>query len=411
PICRAIDPAINDGGINCSAGGQGSGDVWYQFTATASSAQITVAPGAILDAVWQLYDTGSSCGSLAPVICTDGPGAGGAETDVITGFTVGETYLLRVMDYALYTPGATTFNICVVSAPDCIASPTAPTNGDEACFTSATTTLTWPASPGATGYDVYFGTSPAPSLVASNQAGTTYNAATPSGGTYYWRVVPRNTHGARSDCNTVWSFVRNALPVISTGSYGPACSTDPAIDLNAATPVGGTWSGTGVSGDTFDPSAGTQLLTYAYTDGNGCSASGQTTVSVTTAPAATIAYAGSPYTVGSGTATVTLTGSTGGTFSGAPAGIVVNSGTGEVDLVNSSPGSYVVSYEIIDGPCTLNTSTNIELVAASTSYYSQGTGDVSDAIWATTPVGTPAVATFDATTDMVVQNGHVVTST
>src|SRR5205814_1151448 len=40
------------------------------------------------------------------------------------------------------------------------------------------------------------------------------------------------------------------------------------------------YSGTGVSANTFDPTAETQTVTYAYTDGNGCSATATTTITV-----------------------------------------------------------------------------------------------------------------------------------
>ncbi|MCB0769206.1 MAG: hypothetical protein KDC00_02240, partial [Flavobacteriales bacterium] len=68
---------------------------------------------------------------------------------------------------------------------------------------------------------------------------------------------------------------------VTPGTYGPACSTDGAIALGG-TPVGGTWSGTGVTGGSFDPSAGTQTLTYTVTQG-GCTVAANTTITVSTA--------------------------------------------------------------------------------------------------------------------------------
>ncbi|MBL7964314.1 MAG: T9SS type A sorting domain-containing protein [Flavobacteriales bacterium] len=72
-----------------------------------------------------------------------------------------------------------------------------------------------------------------------------------------------------------------APPVVVAGSYGPACSSDAPIALGGS-PVGGTWSGTGVSGGFFFPSVGTQTITYTYVDGI-CVVSDQTTITVTTA--------------------------------------------------------------------------------------------------------------------------------
>jgi PKD repeat protein len=45
-------------------------------------------------------------------------------------------------------------------------------------------------------------------------------------------------------------------------------------------PTGGVWSGTGVTGNLFNPSVGTQTLTYTYTDGNSCVNSDVTTITV-----------------------------------------------------------------------------------------------------------------------------------
>lgn len=93
-----------------------------------------------------------------------------------------------------------------------LATPTSPTNGATGvCYSGSgtTTQISWAAAAGATGYDVYFGTStPAPTLVSSNQAGTTWTI-TPvlaAGTTYYWRIVPRNSCGLTTGTPINWSF-------------------------------------------------------------------------------------------------------------------------------------------------------------------------------------------------------------
>ena len=61
------------------------------------------------------------------------------------------------------------------------------------------------------------------------------------------------------------SVVVNVCVTCDPGWTPPtACSTDPPINLDALITgdTGGTWSGTGVTGNTFDPSAGTQTITY-----------------------------------------------------------------------------------------------------------------------------------------------------
>lgn len=68
---------------------------------------------------------------------------------------------------------------------------------------SASSQLTWsaPTEGVATGYDVYFGTSPNPPLVAANVVGTSYNpGALTLNTTYYWYVVPVNEFGPAVGC-------------------------------------------------------------------------------------------------------------------------------------------------------------------------------------------------------------------
>ena len=91
----------------------------------------------------------------------------------------------------------------VSTAPTC-ASLSSPANG--ATDRPLTQTINWAATATATGYDVYFGTSATPPLVSSNQAGTTYNPGTLNANTtYYHKIVPRNSVGPATGCNT-WSF-------------------------------------------------------------------------------------------------------------------------------------------------------------------------------------------------------------
>ena len=62
------------------------------------------------------------------------------------------------------------------------------------------------------------------------------------------------------------------------------CSDAGPLPLNMATPVDGTYSGTGVSGGMFDPSAGTQTVAYTYTDPYGCTHTSSTTITVLNNP-------------------------------------------------------------------------------------------------------------------------------
>ena len=70
------------------------------------------------------------------------------------------------------------------------------------------------------------------------------------------------------------SITVNPLPAVTYSiAASMICVDDANMTLTAGTPAGGTWSGTGVSGNSFDPSvpgAGMAVITYAYTDSLGC---------------------------------------------------------------------------------------------------------------------------------------------
>jgi hypothetical protein len=64
----------------------------------------------------------------------------------------------------------------------------------------------------------------------------------------------------------------NTPPTVTFTLQNTACSSDPAFAMNGA-PAGGTYSGPGVTGNMFSPSAagvGSFTITYNYTDANGC---------------------------------------------------------------------------------------------------------------------------------------------
>lgn len=97
--------------------------------------------------------------------------------------------------------------------PGC-ASNTAPANGT--MLTTTAVTLTWSSVSGATGYDVYLGTSATPTtVIASNVSATNFNYTIPTTATsttYYWYVQPKNASGGATGCaTTVTSFTYTVI--------------------------------------------------------------------------------------------------------------------------------------------------------------------------------------------------------
>lgn len=147
--------------------GNADDDVWYQFTATSNSHQITVNAASGFDPVVQLFS--GACASLVSLVCKDNFGDGATETINYSNLVPGSTYRIRVYHY-LTGSGTGSFDICVTEAPappsnDNCASAIPLTVNTSCLTTNATTNGATESSPGCAGFaddDVWF------SFVATN---------------------------------------------------------------------------------------------------------------------------------------------------------------------------------------------------------------------------------------------------
>lgn len=110
----------------------------------------------------------------------------------------------------------------------------------------------------------------------------------------------------------------NALPVVTWINALPEqCSNTTTFALTGGTPAGGVYSGTGVTGTNFNPStagAGLFILTYTYTDVNGCVNTATNTMRVRLQPTIGLTASLSSLLPGkTSTLTATPSASTGGT--------------------------------------------------------------------------------------------------
>lgn len=157
---------------------------------------------------------------------------------------------------------------------------------------------------------------------------------TPVGNGYRIRVVASDPAIIGTDNGT--DLVINALPSVTSSTYADVCENETAFALTGGMPAGGTYTGTGVSGGNFDPSAagaGTTNITYTFVDGNGCSNSAVEPITVLTAPNVSfvlpfndICVDAAPYTFTEGTpagGTYTGPGTTSPVFDPSSAGIGV----------------------------------------------------------------------------------------
>ncbi|NBX11841.1 MAG: hypothetical protein EBR19_06505, partial [Chitinophagaceae bacterium] len=203
-----------------------------------------------------------------------------------------------------------------------------------------------------------------PVLLSATPEGGSWSGTGVSGSSFDPSVAGVGTHtvtcqlpvvgGCTAD--TTIEIEVKSLPELSVGSYGPLCTEGAAITLSA-TPTGGSWSGTGVSGTTFSPfvaGAGTHKVYYTYTDTNGCTSIDSTSIVVNGIPTL---YPGSygPLCVNASPVFLSAT-PTGGSWSGT--GVAGNT----FDPSEAGVGTHAVTYQLpVVGGCTADTTIEIEV--------------------------------------------------
>lgn len=171
-------------------------------------------------------------------------------------------------------------------------------------------------------------------------------------GTHFITYSYVDTNGCSN--STSASVVVTPLPTVSfTGLASDYCVSDSVPVLLTSSPAGGNFTGPGVFGNTFIPSAagvGIHAVICNYTDINGCSSASTQAVTVNDLPAVSFSGLASQYCVEN--APVTLTGSpTGGVFDGPGiSGSSFNPGTAGV-------GFHTITYEYTDNNGCTNVAT------------------------------------------------------
>jgi hypothetical protein len=146
----------------------------------------------------------------------------------------------------------------------------------------------------------------------SGVSGSSFDPAV--AGVYSVTYTYTDENGCTASAST--KIVVKNKPVVNAGCYGPVCLNSSPVFLSG-TPTGGTWSGPGVAGRSFDPmeaGVGTHILTYTYQVPGGCSLTSTATIEVLALP---VVNAGSYAPICINQGLITLVGSpTGGDWSG-----------------------------------------------------------------------------------------------
>lgn len=171
-------------------------------------------------------------------------------------------------------------------------------------------------------------------------------AGVPPGATYPLTYSFANANGCQS--SAVVNATVNALPNVNAGPDVVLCDQPIPYQLGG-TPVGGTWSGTTVNvtpGGLITPAGvTTDVLTFSFTDGNGCTASDQINVDIQ--PVTTPADAGPDQSVCVANGVIQLNGApVGGSWSGPQV-----DAAGQLDT--SIPGTYTLTYSFGAATCLL----------------------------------------------------------
>lgn len=259
----------------------------------------------------------------------------------LTGTPASGTWSGPITSGGLFTPSIVgTFTVTYTTGEGSCAS------DDEAAITVVA------ATPVDAGSDSHLCIDEGPFALGGLPAGGTWNGAGVATGTFdpaLAGVGPHTLTYTYADANgctlsDTRTVTVDPLPVVEAGDDVTFCD-QPLQQTLHGTPDGGTWSGPIVTPDgSFTPAGtGTFALTYAFTDGNGCSNSDGLTVTVV--PLTTPATAGNDTAVCINSGALTLSGAPGGgTWSGPHV-----SGAGVFDPAVS--GTFILMYSVGDGSC------------------------------------------------------------
>jgi len=275
PSAPTVSVVNNCGNSVLTASGAGS----FTWSTGATTASITVSAGTFTVTQTVSGCTSSNGSGIANPSPSPSPGpavptvsvANNCGNSVLTASTTGTL---------LWSTGESSTSITVASAGNITVTQTV-AGCTSAPANVSTAPLTIPPAPVVNVID-----SCGISLLSANVSGTVLwstGASTPniyaSAGTY---TVTETNGGCTSPDQTAVAspFVG---PSVSFTPLADVCINTPTFALSGGSPAGGTYSGVGVNANQFDPSIsgiGTFIITYDFTDSNGCSDQNQQTIIV-----------------------------------------------------------------------------------------------------------------------------------
>lgn len=193
--------------------------------------------------------------------------------------------------------------------------------------------------------------------------GSSFDPATAGAGTHTITYDYTDANGCTN--STTEDIDVNPLPTPTIDPVAALCLDDPAVNL-VGNPAGGNFSGNGVTGSSFDPSAagtGTTTVTYDYTDANGCSNSDDLDINVNPMEDPSFSYDAATYCQTGADPVINITGVPGGTFAVVPAVGLDIDANGNVTAATSTIGTYDVTYTT-PGVCSQSETVTITITDA-----------------------------------------------
>ena len=192
---------------------------------------------------------------------------------------------------AAFSDSATCVNTQTCQAPPAICPIAVISGGGTVCNNGSNTgTVDINISGGAAPYSFTYAIDAVPQTPVVNYSGSfPYVIIALGSGTYTLLSVSDNACSGTVSGSAIVSFV--PLPTVTFASLNPVCITSSPFPLTGGFPIGGTYSGAGVTAGLFNPStagAGLHTITYTYTDNNNCTNSAQSVIIVNPIPVVTV---------------------------------------------------------------------------------------------------------------------------
>ncbi|HRY33289.1 MAG TPA: gliding motility-associated C-terminal domain-containing protein [Bacteroidales bacterium] len=172
--------------------------------------------------------------------------------------------------------------------------------------------------------------------------GNTFDPSVSGNGTFPITYILANAYGC--DDTAVSNITVYPAPAVNLQPFAGICVNAPPLPLSGGTPAGGTYSGPGVTGNVFNPSAvgsGSFNITYSYTDMFNCQGSNTQPIQVFNLPSVTF-LPPAPVCVNSAPVVISGGSPAGGTYSGP------GLSGGLFNPAITGPGTFTLTYSYTD---------------------------------------------------------------